>query len=569
MADRIYGIDLGTTYSCIAYVDENMKPVVVPNSEGQLTTPSVVYFETPDNIAVGSHAKDVAELHPNQVVSTVKRAMGDPHWVTEQHGKTYHPQDVSSFILRKLVRDAGIKTGDTITDAVITCPAYFGTPQREATRQAAELAGLNVHYVIPEPTAAAIAHSIDQSEDRNILVYDLGGGTFDVTVLSVKAGGIEVVCTGGDHMLGGKNWDETIAAWLAEQFSNETGVDAEQLTDTENDPEPWQELLKSAEAAKVALSAKTTHTLRVQHGVDRVVVTLTRDKFDELTANLLERTLSLTEELLQTAEGKGCSTIDKLLLVGGSTFMPQVKTAVEARFSFEVSWFDPNEAVAKGAALMGLKCQLDEKFKEWVKKEIAQETGKDVADVTEEEVETAAQDGDLRERGEEKLAGDHGMSLPGIQHLSRKTIRNVTSKSFGVVVVVDAGGKREQRVNNLIVIDDAVPKSATGQYGTVDEGQPGLTINCVENDERVGPEGSVEYDPSQSIGTAELMFAKPLPKGSPVEVRFSLADDGRLDVHGKDLTTHKEIDAVFKSEAILTVEEIEEKKSRNMGIAVT
>ena len=569
MADRIYGIDLGTTYSCIAYVDENMKPVVVPNSEGQLTTPSVVYFETPDNIAVGSHAKDVAELYPNQVVSTVKRAMGDPHWMTEQHGKPYHPQDVSSFILRKLVADAGIKTGDTVTDAVITCPAYFGTPQREATRQAAELAGLNVHYVIPEPTAAAIAHSIDQSEDQTILVFDLGGGTFDVTVLGVRAGAIEVVCTGGDHLLGGKNWDETVAAWLAEQFSNETGVAAEQLTDTEHDPEPWQELLKSSEAAKIALSAKTTHTLRVQHGVDRVVVTLTRDKFDELTANLLERTLSLTEELLTTAQGKGHATIDKLLLVGGSTFMPQIKTAVENRFPFAVSWFDPNEAVAKGAALMGLKCQLDEKFAEWVKKEIARETGRQVADVTEEEVAKAVQDDDLRDRGEEKLASDHGMSLPGIQHLSRKTIRNVTSKSFGVVVTVVTNEKREQRVNNLIVIDDAVPKSASGRYVTIDEDQEGMRITCVENAERVGSEGSVDYDPSQAIGTAELMFTKPLPKGSPVEVRFSLADDGRLDVHGNDLTTHQEVDAVFKSEAILTVEEIEEKKTRNLGIAVS
>ena len=566
MADRIYGIDLGTTYSCIAYVDEHMKPVVVPNSEGQPTTPSVVYFENPDNIVVGSHAKDVAELFPEQVVSTVKRAMGDPNWLNEQDGKTYHPQDVSSFILRKLVKDAGIKTGDTITDVVITCPAYFGAPQREATRQAGELANLNVHYVVPEPTAAAIAHSIDQSEDQNILVYDLGGGTFDVTVLSVKAGAIEVVCTGGDHMLGGKNWDETIAGWFAEQFSKEKGVDAKQLTDH---PDSWQDLLKSAEAAKVALSTKTAHTLKVQHEVGRVLVKLTRDKFDELTGRLLERTLSLTEELLKTAEDKGCSTIDKLLLVGGSTFMPQVKTAVEARFSFEVSWFDPNEAVAKGAALMGLKCQLNKNFEEWVKKEIARKTGKDVADVTEEEFKTAAEDRDLRDRGEQKLAGDHRMSLPVIQHLSRKTIRNVTSKSFGVVVRVKADGREEERVNNLIVIDDAVPKSALGKYVTFEAGQRGLTIICVENDERVGPGDNIEYDRSQVIGKTELMFTKPLPEGSPVEIRFSLADDGRLDVHGKDLTTHQEIDAVFKSDAVLTVDEIKKKKSRNMGIAVT
>ena len=567
MTARVYGIDLGTTYSCIAYVDENSKPVVVPNSENQLTTPSVVYFENPENIVVGAAAKGVAEFHTDAVVSTVKRVMGDPNWTTEHHGKTYHPQDVSSFILRKLIKDAERHTNDKIGDAVITCPAYFGVTQREATRQAGVLAGLNVHYVIPEPTAAAIAHSIDESQDQTVLVFDLGGGTFDVTVLSVRAGAIEVECTGGDHVLGGKNWDEKIALWFAEQFSEKTGVSADELTD---DPETWQELLKASEAAKIALSHTKGFPHRVQYHTNRVLVELTRETFDELTSSLLERTLTLTEDLLKTARDKGVGEIDKMLLVGGSTFMPQVKTALAGRFPFEISWFEPNEAVAKGAALMGFKCQLDEKFAEWVKKEIAQEKGKDVADVTEEEVAKASENNELRVRGEEKLAGDFGMALPGIQNLSRKKIVIVTSKSFGVVVLEERQGQRTERVHNLIVINDALPKSIERTYSTADDGQDGIEIICVENSSPVGPEdGSIEYNESDVIGRAQLMFTEPLKAGSPVKLRYSLANDGQLDVHGEDLTTNKKISTVFKTESLMTTEEIEEKKTRNMGITVS
>ena len=565
MADRIYGIDLGTTYSCIAYVDEHAKPTVVPNSEGQLTTPSVAFFETADNVVVGAAAKDVAELYPDKVCSTVKRAMGDPKWVTKQHDKTFNPQEVSAFILRKLVADAELKTNDKIKDVVITCPAYFGVSEREATRQAALLADLNPHYVVSEPTAAAIAYSIDRSENQTVLVFDLGGGTFDVTVLSVTAEHIDVVCTGGDPRLGGKNWDETIAQWLANQFEMETGVPAADLTDNR---ETWQELLKSAEAAKIALSSRTSHTQRVQHDINRAVVTLTRDKFDELTSSNLLRTLSLTDELLNTAREKGHERIDKLLLVGGSTFMPQVKTAVEERFPFEVTWADPNEAVAKGAALMGFKCKLDSDFERWVKERIAEEKGVEVDAVSGDEVEeTLANDEELRTEGEKELAVNHGMALPGIQKLHRKTIRNVTSKSFGVVVV---DKQREKYVNNLIVIDDAVPtKIITRRYGTSEDDSSAAAIVCVENSERHGPDGDpVTYDPAQEIGKATLEFSRSLPKGSPVEISFSLTEDGRLDVHGRDCTTDQEVAASFKSDAILTLEEIEEKKERSMSIAV-
>lgn len=560
---RIYGIDLGTTYSCIAYVDEHGKPTVVQNSEGQLTTPSVVFFETSENTVVGKTAKDVAEVHPDRVVSTVKRVMGDPDWVYDHNGSTYQPQDISSFILRKLVNDAQLIIGDKITDVVITCPAYFGVTQKEATKQAGILAGLNVHYVIPEPTAAAIAYGIEQSEDQVILVFDLGGGTFDITMIDVKTDAINVVCTGGDHQLGGRNWDETIAAWFAEQFANEADVPAENLT---SDLETWQELLGIAEDAKMALSTRTSYTQRIRYEADRVVVELTRDKFDELTAPLLERTLSLTEELLETARGKGCHQLDKLLLVGGSTFMPQVIEAVNARFSVEAHQFDPNQAVAKGAALFGFKCYLDEQIKNW----IAEETGKDTADIHVEEVAK-----EVLTRAEQGVAQQHGLAAPGLRCLTQKKICNVTSKSFGIVVV-DRSGK--EWVDNLIVADDAVPAMLSKNFGTHQEGQEGVLLKCVENTRRNGPEDDfIDFPASPDeqeqaglkvIGTAEIWFTRPLPHGAPIEIRFSLAEDGLLTVHGMDLTTKQEVVGEFKTEAILTTEELEEKKDRNLAIAV-
>ncbi len=219
---RVYGIDLGTTYSAIAYVDEHGKPVIVPNQESERITPSVVLFDG-DNIIVGNTAKESAKVEPHRVVSRIKQHMGDPNFVFQYEGQAFGPEDISSFILRKVVGDAEIALGDKITDVVITCPAYFGTPEREATANAGRLAGLNVRAILNEPTAAAIAYGLEQGEDQTVLVYDLGGGTFDITMIEIKDRLIRVICTGGDHRLGGVLWDEAIVMYLAEQFRTQTG----------------------------------------------------------------------------------------------------------------------------------------------------------------------------------------------------------------------------------------------------------------------------------------------------------------------------------------------------------
>lgn len=552
--NQIYGIDLGTTYSCISYVDEHGKPVVVPNSDNELTTPSVVYFESAENIVVGDTAKEVAEIYPHQVVSTVKRVMGDKDWHFEYEGYSYTPQEISSHILRKVVADAEANTGHDIKDVVITVPAYFGVNQKEATKQAGELAGLNVLYVIPEPTAAAIAYGMEQEEDQVILVYDLGGGTFDITVIEVKEGAITVICTGGDHQLGGRNWDEALASFFAERFADEIGTPAEELTEN---PETWQELLNAAEKCKRALSTRTTSIERVRHDGDRVTVELSREQFEEITSSFMERTLSMTEALLQTAQMKGYDRIDKLLLVGGSSYMPQVKKGLEKRFSFDIRLFDPNQSVAKGAALFGYKCFLDEQ----IKIAIAEETGQDVENIDLETVETSE-----LANAQDRVAKEQSMALPGLKKLTETHITNVTSKSFGIVVLNNAG---EERVNNLIVIDDAVPKEITREFSTYEENQDGVTLRCIENTERNGPEDSIDLDPTQEIGRAELLFSRALPKGSPIEITFALAPDGLLSVHGKDLTTFGEISAEFKTESVLSSEELEAKKAHNMAITVS
>ncbi len=365
---KVFGIDLGTTYSCIAYVDEYGKAVVVPNVEGDRTTPSVVYFEGSSRV-VGKEAKNSAVLYSEQVVEMVKRQMGEADWLFEYEGTKYRAEEISSYILRKLADDAELHLGHPVKDVVITCPAYFGIAQREATARAGEIAGLNVREVINEPTAAAIMYGLQNERDQVVLVYDLGGGTFNITVIEIKGGAITVVATGGDHHLGGRNWDEAIVQYLAEQWMNDTGSTDDPLESMET----LQDLWGKAESAKRALSAKMETTVPVMHAGQRVGVTLSRDKFNELTANLLTRTIDFTHSTIQEAEKWDFthSTIqeaekwdfnnfDQILLVGGSTKMPQVVERLKKEFSIPLRSFDPDEAVAKGAACYGQKLVIGE-----------------------------------------------------------------------------------------------------------------------------------------------------------------------------------------------------------------
>ncbi len=554
MTPRVFGIDLGTTYSCIAHVDEHAKPVVLPNKEGDLTTPSVVFFESPESIVVGKSAKDVAAVEPDQVVSTVKRMMGDATWDFDAFGKTYRPQDISSFILRKLVEDAELALGgEKIEKVVITCPAYFGVNEKEATRQAGLLAGLDVLYVIPEPTAAALCYGIEQTENQTVLVYDLGGGTFDVTVIDIREGAIDVVCTGGDHRLGGKNWDEALVHYMAECFAKDTGVSAEALL---NDVETYQELLNDAEECKKRLTDREAVTRPVRFEGKRVKVEVTREAFDRISDQFLQRTLSLTEQEIEKAQAKGYDKIDKLLLVGGSTYMPQVLDAVRSRFQdSSILQFDPNQAVAKGAAIFGFKCFVDDQLKQWIEGSTGQDaTGIDLT-----------LPGEVRDQAVKEVAIKLGLPGATVEQMAATRVTNVTSKSFGIVVMDPASG--EERVTNLITVNSQVPIEVSKEFGTHAENQTCADVRCMEN---LAANGElIPVAECTELGKGELLFGKPLPAGSPVEITFRLTDDGLLRIRGKDVTTGSLFEGEFKTDSVMAIEELEESKSRNLSMAVS
>ena len=356
---KIIGIDLGTTNSCVA-VMEGGEPVVIANSEGARTTPSVVGFTKTGDRLVGQVAKRQAITNPENTVASIKRYMGTDHKVT-LNGKEYTPQQVSAMILQKLKADAEAYLGETVTDAVITVPAYFNDSQRQATKDAGTIAGLNVRRIINEPTAAALAYGVDKEDDQKIMVYDLGGGTFDVSIIEMGDGVTEVLATNGDTHLGGDDFDERIINWMADAFQTENGIDLRK------DKMAAQRLKEAAEKAKIELSSAMSSQINLPFitadatGPKHLDMTLTRAKFNELTADLVDRTMAPVRKALQDA-GLRPSDLKKVLMVGGSTRIPAVYDAVKKELNCEpFKGINPDECVAVGAAIQGGVLQGDVK----------------------------------------------------------------------------------------------------------------------------------------------------------------------------------------------------------------
>ena len=356
---KIIGIDLGTTNSCVA-VMEGGEPVVIANSEGARTTPSVVGFTKTGDRLVGQVAKRQAITNPDNTVSSIKRQMGTDHKVT-LNGKEYTPQQVSAMILQKLKADAEAYLGETVTEAVITVPAYFNDSQRQATKDAGTIAGLNVRRIINEPTAAALAYGVDKEDDQKIMVYDLGGGTFDVSIIEMGDGVTEVLATNGDTHLGGDDFDERVINWMADAFQTENGIDLRK------DKMAAQRLKEAAEKAKIELSSAMSSQINLPFitadatGPKHLDMTLTRAKFNELTADLVDRTMTPVRKALQDA-GLRASDLKKVLMVGGSTRIPAVYDAVKKELNCEpFKGINPDECVAVGAAIQGGVLQGDVK----------------------------------------------------------------------------------------------------------------------------------------------------------------------------------------------------------------
>ncbi len=519
---NVFGIDLGTTYSRIAYVDEYGRPVVLEsNMDGEKNTPSVVYFE-PDSktIVVGKAAKGMAKVREERVVSAVKRVMGDPNWVFECDGQQYKPQDISAFILKSLVENAKqIKGFDEIKDVVISCPAYFGVNQKEATKQAGEIAGLNVIAIIPEPTAAAIAYGIDQQEDQVVMVYDLGGGTFDITLIDIKSKKIEVIATGGIDQLGGKDWDESIVNYLIQNFETQTGTSYQKLV---GDLEEYQKLLTDAEELKTNLTSLEKVEYLINYDGQKARIELTRDTFNEITSNLFEQSITYTKEMIERAKQKGYDKIDKILLVGGSTMMPIVAERLK-EFGIPLVQQESRLMVAMGAALYAHYLTVS--------------------------------------------PNDLGPKVPPPE------IINVTAKSFGVVVITSKEGEPEVfQANNIIVRDEQIPKEGCEhemEYSTFYDNQTGARIKVVENIIPTGPESYVDMEKCTQIAEVELDFLRPLPKGSPVKVWFKLNENGILEMRAQEETTGQKVETNKLTESVLTQKEMKASQERLLTKDIT
>lgn len=545
---KVFGIDLGTTYSCIAYIDENNKPVVVKNSEGELTTPSVVYFESKDDITVGESAKESSKMYPDQVVSFIKRSMGKPDSNLKINGVEMSPQEISSYILKKIVNDAienlriegKIGQDETIKDVVITCPAYFGINERSATQEAGELAGLNVIQIINEPTAAAITYGVaDDSIEKTVLVYDLGGGTFDITMIHIKPGEINVICTGGDHNLGGKDWDDKVLVYLDDEFQRQTNKKESVLDDAET----LQELVLATEKAKKLLTSKEKAPISINYKGERVRIELTRDKFNSLTEDLLERTITLTNDMFNEAAKKGYTRdmVSEILLVGGSSKMPQVSKRVTEAFGIPTRMFDPDESVAKGAAIYA-----DRKNEfNILLNEIAEKTGQSKEDL---KIKLDTGKVDMAE-----LAENANIDTSDKKYLGSTDdikISNVSSRSFGTVAY---NNQKELKLFNLILKNDTLPKEATDVFFPASGKQKNIKIQVLEN---LSSDKVIDPSLGTEIGSVVLDLPKDIDEKTKIEITFKLNEEGLLELKAIERKNNTFIEAKFETKEGLNEEEM-------------
>jgi molecular chaperone DnaK len=516
---KVIGIDLGTTFSAIAYVNKYGQPEIIANREGERTTPSVIWFDG-DAPIVGTTAKRCAVANPLDVVQFVKRQMGQPNYSFHtDRGKVYKGEELSAMILKRLKEDAEAMLGETISDAVITVPAYFDDSQRKATQDAGKIAGLNVLRIINEPTAAAFAYGLNKTDKKQtVLIYDLGGGTFDVTIINLDKDKIHVVATHGDKNLGGFNWDNELMQYLNNEFKRQGGVDLFKSPIFE------QELRQKSEIAKIALSTTNTTKVYLSAAGKDVQIVLTLEKFQEITSSLIQTTADIMEIVLEDAR-LTWRDIDKTLLVGGSTRMKAVGALVEKitgkKPSREVN---PDEAVAMGAALQGALLQI--------------QTGK--FGLVEREATTA------------------------LVELGKIKVQDVNSHSLGVIVI-DQMDKEEKREINSIIVEKNTPiPCEKGQtVYTLFNNQTGIDVQVTEGE-------NIDIRYVKVIGES-LITIEPHPKGSPIEIRYAYDADGIIHVTVFDeYFTPKKFLGEFKIKRTsnMNEQEVNEKKRNFIGLAV-
>lgn len=538
----VFGIDLGTTNSCIAMVDKWDQPVVLRNLNGDTTTPSVVYFENEDNIIIGTEAKQMQTVEPRKTVSFVKRYIGDDDSFNKQSNKfPYHfdPSEISAFILKKLVDDANELGGTNIKDVVITCPAYFGTKERIQTRQAGIMAGLNVLSIINEPVAAAIAYGAKLEKEKTFLVYDLGGGTFDVSLINIGNGKTEVIATGGDHHLGGVDWDTCVAEYILRAFNwkNNTKYNLEQ------DPVLKNKLLQEAEQKKKILTVKDSVKWNFTYKGENLHIDFTREMFDKLTSDLLEKTIDHVNKLLDISKHKGYRNFNEIVLVGGSSRMPQVKKRLDKEFHANAKLSDPDECVAKGAAVYALNMQVKKLQTMYEKGEVLQKS----TDLT--KGETLQKPIDLKSNKVEVI--------------------NVMSKTYGLDVTVKTGLlKRKIMVHNFVFANTKLPYSKVILTTPLHNNQDGVDL-CIYESDFINPEKDELVDPKHCIllDKRTLFFSKKYSKKTEIKNIYNIDKEGILScstIIGCDRIDYKlQLPGVRTEEEIAVLSEII--ASKNIG----
>jgi molecular chaperone DnaK len=479
---KAVGIDLGTTFCAVAHIDAYGKPQIIPNAESERITPSVILFDG-SNVVVGTVAKQNAVAEPDKIVDFIKREMGKSkaQFSRAFGGKVYSAEELSAIILRKLKGDAEKYLGEEVTDAVITVPAYFNDAERTATLHAGQLAGLNVLQIINEPTSAALAYGLDKlDQDQTVFVFDLGGGTFDVTIMRIEGHHIRMVASNGDHRLGGKDWDDVIVNWVADEFDKEHGDNP--LLDLQS----YQDLYNRALTAKIQLSTRQRTTLVHSYNGKSVKIELTREEFEEKTRHLVEKCKAICEIVMQEAS-LSWESIDRVLLTGGMTRVPAVRTMITESSGRPVAEdVSPDEAVALGAAIQGMLSMLQQED----------------------------------DAGQRKISAEVREQFSASDGSLIK-VTNITTHTLGVVLWDD--GKVEEYVFPMIPKMTAIPAENKNSFGTAKANMKNAIVRVVEGESSVPSECT-------PLGICDIELPPFLPKGSPVELTYHYNENQVLEV---------------------------------------
>ncbi|MEV5689688.1 Hsp70 family protein [Micromonospora globbae] len=541
-----YGIDLGTTYSVVSYIDESGRPAIARNAiTNDETTPSVVYFQQGGGeVVVGKEARNVSRLYPSRVVERVKRSMGkEAQW--EFDGVTYSPESISALILKQLAQDAEYYTRRPVRQVVITVPAYFGMLEREATRNAGAIAGLDVVGIVPEPVAAALEYDVAGDDTRTILVYDLGGGTFDTTVIRIGPEVAEVLCTHGDQQLGGVDWDNRLVEYLLDEFVSR----ADPSDDPRVDEEFRQEVALTAEEVKRQLSTVTSRRVPMRYAGASADVEVTRETFEELTRDYLERTIERTEELLKVLGDKlgtddPAAAIDEVLLVGGSSKMPAVTRRLAEKWGWTPRLHDPDLAVAKGAA----RFALSQALWEW-------------------DDDTPATDEERQQRRAEIALQ---LGVPEEKLIPRQIV-TVLPKAFGVRLQDTSAPDWESQpaklyIEHLVHANEQLPVTRELAASTVVEGQTSVEIALYE---QAGSTESPDLSANKPVdkGKGEINDLPPLPRHSPINVSMHVSPEGRLRLDAVEPSTGKKLNIEVQV-SVLSEEEVRQAREVVAGITV-